>query len=143
MYTHEGGCHCGNMRWTLTTRLAAAELPVRACQCTFCRKQGALGSSDPAGTLRFAVRDPAALVHYRFATRTADFLVCAGCGVYVGAVMEEGGRRYGIVNLNSFDLRADLTTRPDAMDYSAEDATERRARRRARWTPVFGDEGGG
>ena len=61
MYTHEGGCHCGNMRWTLTSRLAAAQLPVRACQSTFCRKQAALGSSDPAGTLRFAVRDPAAL----------------------------------------------------------------------------------
>src|SRR5437762_9613346 len=119
MYTHEGGCHCGNMRWTLTSRLAAAQLPVRACQCTFCRKQGALGSSDPAGTLRFAVRDPAALLRYRFATRTADFLLCAGCGVYVGAVMEEGGRRYGVANRNPFDRPPDPTASPAAMDYPA------------------------
>src|SRR5947199_8322677 len=117
MYTHEGGCHCGNMRWTLTSRLAAAQLPVRACQCTFCRKQGAPGSSDPAGTLRFAVRDPAALLRYRLPTRPAHFLLCARCGVYGGAVRAEGGRRYGVVKLNSFEARPAPPGTPPAMGH--------------------------
>ena len=142
-HAHHGGCHCGNVRWTLTTRLGAAQLPVRACQCTFCRRHGALTSSDPAGTLGFAVQDPVALLRYRFATGTAEFLLCARCGVYVGAVMKEDGRRFGIVNLNSLDARADLTPVPEAMDYSAEDATARRLRRRVRWTPMVDDEGSG
>ena len=89
------------------------------------------------------MRDPAALLRYRFATGSAEFLLCARCGVYVGAVMEEDGRRFGIVNLNSLDARAELTPVPEAMDYSAEDVTGRRARRRARWTPMVGDEGSG
>ncbi len=127
----------------LTTRLAAAHLPVRACQCSFCRRHGALTSSDPAGTLGFAVRVPVALLRYRFATGSADFLLCARCGVYVGAVMEEDGRRFGIVNLNALDARADLTQVPETMDYSAEDASARRVRRRARWTPMVDDKGSG
>src|SRR5262245_56597280 len=116
MYGHRGGCHCGNVGWTLTTRLAAGELPVRACQCSFCRRHGALTTSDPAGTLAFAVQDPVALRRYRFGTGSADFLLCARCGVYVAAVMEENDRRFGIVNLNSLDARADLTPLPEAMD---------------------------
>ena len=139
MHAHEGGCHCGNLRWTLTTTLAAATLPVRACQCSFCQKHGALSTSDPAGVLRFTLYDPGALLRYRFGTRTADFLVCARCGTYVGAVMDDGGRRYGIVNLNSSDTRADLALTPQAMDYSGEDPPARRARRAARWTPVVDD----
>src|SRR5262245_31778219 len=128
MHTHEGGCHCGNLRWSLATALSAAELPVRACQCTFCRKKGALSTSDPSGVLRFTVRDPAALLGYRFGTRSADFLVCARCGTYVGAVMDERGRRYGIVNIRSHDAQGDAASRARPMDYSGEDADARRAR---------------
>jgi hypothetical protein len=97
---------------------------------------GALSTSDPAGILRFAVREPEAVLRYRFGTRSADFLSCARCGTYVGAVMEEGGRRYGIVSLNTLDARADLTVTPAPMDYSREDEAARRARRAQRWTPI-------
>ena len=136
MYEHHGGCHCGNVRWILRSRLSAAELPARACQCDFCRKHGALTTSDPAGELRFIVQDPAALTRYRFATNTADFVLCGGCGVYVGAQMDDGGRRYAIVNLRTLDGYRDSAYTPEPFDYSAESSRARQARRASRWTPA-------
>jgi hypothetical protein len=136
MYEHDGGCHCGNVRWMLRSRLCAPELPARACQCDFCRKHGALTTSDPAGEIRFTVRDPAAVVRYRFGTRTADFLICGRCGVYVGAQMDGGGKRYAIGNLRTLDGYDDSTYQPELWDYAGENPSARRARRASRWTPV-------
>ena len=133
---HRGGCHCGNLRWTLTSTLAPAELPARACQCSFCTRHGALSTSDPKGRLRFEVDDPALLLRYRFATGTADFLICRRCGVYVGALMAEGGAWYAIANLNTIEGREALHPVPQPMVYDGEDAGARRGRRSARWTPA-------
>ena len=135
---HEGGCHCGNLRYTLETALALDALPLRACQCTFCRLHGARSTSDPAGAIRFEVRDPARLTRYRFGLRTADFLVCAHCGIYVGALMRDGGAHYAIVNANTFDEVARLTQPAMPMDYDGEDPARRLARRKQRWSPASG-----
>jgi hypothetical protein len=136
MYEHQGGCHCGNLRWTLSSALAASELPVRACQCGFCRRQGALSTSDRQGELAFAARDRNAAIRYRFATNSAEFLICARCGIYVGAQMEAAGHGYGIANLRTLEGGGDFAGRAQAMDYSTEDADARRARRISRWTPL-------
>ena len=136
--THRGGCHCGNLRYVLETTLAAEALPLRACQCTFCRLHGARSTSDPAGRIRFELRDPALLTRYRFGLRTADFLVCARCGVYVGALMQDGGAQYAIVNANTLDAVAKLTQDARPMDYDGEDEAQRLARRRQRWSPASG-----
>jgi hypothetical protein len=133
---HRGGCHCGNLRFALDTALAVEALPLRACQCSFCRHHGALSTSDPRGALRFEPKDPGRVTRYRFGLRTADFLVCATCGVYVGAIIEEGGRRWAIVNANVLDDVAPLTQAATDMNYDGEDAAARMARRQARWTPV-------
>jgi hypothetical protein len=135
VHEYHGGCHCGNLRWTLRSRFAFSELPVRACQCRFCRRHGALSTSDQKGEMAFWVLDRDALVHYQFATKTADFLVCARCGIYVGAQMEEGGRFYAIANLRTLD-GDDFVQRAQPMDYSGEDSVARRARRAAHWTPL-------
>jgi hypothetical protein len=134
--THAGGCHCGNLRYALETALALAELPLRACQCAFCKAHGARSTSDPAGAIRFTVREPARLTRYRFGLRTADFLVCARCGVYVGALMRDGDAAWAIVNANTLDDAAQLTQAAAPMDYGAEDAARRLARRRQRWSPA-------
>ena len=135
---HRGGCHCGNLRFALESALALDALPLRACQCSFCRLHGARSTSDPAGRIRFEVRDAALLTRYRFGLRSADFLVCAGCGVYVGAAMQDGGARFAIVNANTFDEVARLTQAAQPMDYDGEDTARRQARRRARWSPAEG-----
>jgi hypothetical protein len=54
-----GSCHCGNVRWILQSSFAFSDLPMRACQCSFCRKHGAVSTSDPKGESRFLLKDRA------------------------------------------------------------------------------------
>jgi hypothetical protein len=130
MTRHEGGCHCGALRVEFKTALPLAP---RACQCTFCRKHEARSVSDPTGAAVVAL-DPA-VIRYRFGTRSADFLICGQCGVYVGAVQEIDGRHYAVLNLTAFDdPRPELAAEP--FRYDGEEPGQRAARRRARWTPA-------
>jgi hypothetical protein len=136
VFVHAGGCHCGNLRYTFETKLALAALPLRGCQCSFCRHHGARSTSDPDGRIRFEVRDPQQLTRYRFGLKTADFLICGKCGIYVGASMHEGARAWAIINANTLDEVAQLTQEPAPMDYDGEDTARRLARRRQRWSPL-------
>ena len=133
---HRGGCHCGNLRFALDTTLAIDALPLRACQCSFCRHHGALSTSDPQGAVRFEVRDPSRVTRYRFGLKTADFLICASCGVYVGATITDAGTSWAIVNANTLDDVAQLKQSVTDMHYDGEDEAGRMARRKSRWTPV-------
>ena len=137
-FSHAGGCHCGNLRYTLDTQLALAALPLRACQCSFCRLHGARSTSDANGRTRFQVRDASRLTRYRFGLRTADFLICAQCGIYAGALMREGDAQWAIVNANTLDDVAQLTQDVAPMDYAGENAAQRLARRKQRWSPAEG-----
>jgi hypothetical protein len=131
-----GGCHCGNLGLTFETRRDAGELTVRACACSFCRRHGVRTVSDPAGELEFVVHDPAQLNRYRFGLGTAQFLVCRTCGVYVGAVIAEAGSAFAIVNINALETPEVFADTAVPVSYERESAAERRARRRARWTPA-------
>jgi hypothetical protein len=136
MPAHSGRCHCGAIGFTYETAAPPADWSVRACQCTFCRAHSALSTSDPRGSVRFEVARPASLVRYRFGLRTADFLMCGVCGVYVGALTTVDGRTLGIVNVNALSpIPADLSA-PRAMSYEGEDAAGRGQRRAERWSPA-------
>ena len=83
--------------------------------------------------------EPAVTSRYRFGLKSADFLVCARCGVYVGAFMPEAEGGVGglaVLNLNALDERARFVQPAQPMDYDGEDLESRLARRRARWTPA-------
>ena len=82
------------------------------------------------------VVDRDAIIRYRFATRSAEFLICARCGIYVGAQMEEKGRFYSIANLRTLHGGDEFALRAQPMNYSGEDSVGRRTRRVARWTPL-------
>jgi hypothetical protein len=127
-----GGCRCGAVR--LTFRSALAAIPIRACGCSFCRRYDARAVTDPAGSVRIVLHDPDAVVRHRFGLGTADFLVCRRCDAYVAAVMHDGARAYATVNAATFDRP--LEGPAEAVSYEGESADERRARRRARWTPT-------
>jgi hypothetical protein len=135
MMAYGGGCHCGALRVTFETKMPAASVERRACQCSFCRGHGALTVSDADGALRFDA-DRAALVRYRFGLKTADFLVCARCGTYVGAIYGEGDAFWGIVNANALHDRASFTAPIVAISYDNETTSSRGERRKRRWTPV-------
>ena len=133
MHTLSGSCHCGQLRVALRATLAPEAMPVRVCQCSFCRRHGSLSTADPAGDVVLTLGEPAATSRYTFGLRTAEFLVCARCGVYVAAVMPDGDAHLAVVNVLALDDRACFTAAPVWMDYDGEDVAARAARRRARW----------
>jgi hypothetical protein len=68
--------------------------------------------------------------------KTADFLICRDCGVYIGALMEDGGKMWFTVNANSFREKPPLDFPVVPHDFDGEDVPARIARRKAKWTPV-------
>jgi hypothetical protein len=133
MMIFEGGCHCGNLTYVFEASAGLEVLGLRADMCSFCRAHGARNTSDPNGAVRIKVREPALLERYRFGLKTADFLVCRRCGVYIGALLED---RWFTVNVNTFKDRPPLDAAVVPHDFDAEDVPTRIARRKARWTPV-------
>lgn len=135
---YQGSCHCGALTYRYETELAPATWSIRACQCSFCRAHGARSTSDPQGTVTFQVGQPDRLRRYRFGYGVTEFLICARCGVYIGALAEISGSLFAIINTNA------LLTPPaglkDALpvSYEGESAARRAERRRDRWTPCAG-----
>jgi hypothetical protein len=132
----EGGCHCGNLGFVFEASTGLDVLGLRADQCSFCRAHNARNTSDPNGTMRITVRDEAKLSRYRFGLKTADFLVCADCGAYIGALMEDQGLRWMTVNVNAFRPPPPAEFPIVPVDFDAEDVPARLARRKTKWTPV-------
>lgn len=129
----EGRCHCGNLGFALETAQTWETIGPRECDCSFCRAHASRCVSDPAGRAEIRAADPEHLVRYRFGLGTADFLVCGSCGVYLGAYTEEEGQGLSTLNLRATPHH----DRPGAsVSYGPEAASERRTRRRGRWTPT-------
>ncbi|SDA59594.1 GFA family protein [Mesorhizobium qingshengii] len=135
MTMHTGGCHCGNIRLGFSTGLDPSQIEVRACQCSFCVKHGSRAVADPDGRLIISVKDETRLHRYRFGLRTADYLLCRECGVYVAAITADDNAR-AIVIVNALDDQGRFSQRPIPVDFDAEGKAQRQARRRARWMPV-------
>jgi hypothetical protein len=135
--TLRGGCHCGAVKMAFETSIEPSALPLRTCQCSFCRRHGAVTTSDSSGRLRVDVDGPEKLQRYRFALGITDFLVCRFCGVYVAATMDTDGRLLGVLNVNALDEREPFARRqPEPMRYGAETVEDREARRAKTWMPV-------
>ncbi len=134
---YHGSCHCGTIGFIFRTGIEPPRWSIRACQCSFCRAHDALRTSDPAGQITFVASRPESLQKYRFGLRTADFLLCRECGVYIGAVIEAAGDAFGIVNVHALQETPDNLAEVAAISYDAEDVGGRVARREERWTPVI------
>jgi hypothetical protein len=128
-----GSCHCSNIAFELTWQPDPAEIPARACGCSFCIKHGGVWTSNPSGSLRIEVKDESLVSKYRFGTATADFHVCRACGVVPLVTSMISGRTYAVVNTNTFNNvdRALLRRVPASFDGEGEDA--RLARRARNW----------
>ena len=134
---YPGACFCGAIGFRFRTAIEPAAWSIRACQCRFCRMHDALSCSDPDGSLEFIADQPGHLQRFRFALKTADFLVCRNCGVYIGAAIEKDGRHYGIINTHALDSTSPALADPRAIVYDGEDIGARVGRRETRWTPVL------
>ena len=133
---HEGGCHCGNLRVRVRLTRPPAENALRSCSCTFCRAHATRTVSDPDGLFEVWAADWSLVERYRFGSRTADYMLCRRCGIYIGAVCDTAAGTRAVVNTNALSDRAAFTGEPARPDYDGEATTARLARRAANWTPT-------
>ena len=128
-----GKCHCGNISFRLTWEPDPVEIPARACDCSFCVKHGGVWTSNPNGSLDVKVADRNLLSLYAFGTGTAEFNVCARCGIVpvVTSVIE--GHLCAVVNVNAFDGVDPALLRRKPAAFDDEDVESRLARRRRNW----------
>jgi hypothetical protein len=136
----EGGCHCGNLAYVFEATAGLETLGLRACQCSFCRGHNARTTSDPGGSVRITVREPGELSRYRFSLKTADFLICRRCGVFIGALLTTDGQSWVTLNANTFKPPPPADHPLVPHDFGREDAHGRIVRRQQKWTPVVSFE---
>lgn len=129
-----GGCHCGNIAFALHWQPEPVrEIPARACGCSFCLRHGGVWTSCPGGELTVTVRDAALRSIYAFGTRTADFHVCARCGVVPVVTSTIDGNLYAVVNVNAFEGVDPALLKHAPVSFDGEDEAARLARRRRGW----------
>jgi hypothetical protein len=134
-HTYAGTCHCGAIRGTLAATKPVTELQVRACQCGFCTRHGAMTVSDPAGRATFEI-EKAALTRYQFGTHSGTSMLCARCGMYAGAILEDDGAVWSILNVRGLAIPEFKDRRAEPVVYEGETPEARVARRKAKWTPT-------
>ena len=128
-----GKCHCGNISFSLTWEPDPAEIPARACSCSFCVKHGGVWTSNPTGALDVIVQEPSLVCRYAFGTRTAEFHICARCGIVPVVTCRIDDRLYGVVSVNAFeDVDPSLLRRTSA-SFDGEGTENRLARRKRNW----------
>src|ERR1700757_3705904 len=74
--TYQGSCHCGKTRFEVDADLDH----VRVCDCSICRRRGALIHRVPPEDFRLAT-PLEELARYPFHTRTARDYFCPTCGI--------------------------------------------------------------
>ena len=128
-----GRCHCGNLSFSLLWEPSPAEIPARACDCSFCTRHGGGWTATPHGVLKVVVEDASRVSRYSFETQTAEFHVCMWCGVVpvVTSLIKE--RLYAVVNVNTFEGIDPSLLRRAPVSFENEDTEARLARRKRNW----------
>jgi hypothetical protein len=129
----QGKCHCGNIAFALTWEPDPLEIPARACTCSFCAKHGGVWTSHPAGVLRVVVRDWKLVSPYLFGTETAEFQVCARCGVVPLVTSRIDDQLYAVVSVKAFESVDPALLRPVSSNVEGEQREARLARRQRNW----------
>ena len=75
--TYTGGCHCGRVRFRVTTDLQG----ILDCNCSICTKKGFLHLIVEPDQFEL-LTDPAALTTYTFGTGVAKHSFCTTCGMH-------------------------------------------------------------
>jgi hypothetical protein len=88
-----GSCHCGavGIEVTLTDGLATA----RRCDCSFCRRRGAIVVSAPLDGLTI-LQGAENLTLYQWGTGTARHWFCKTCGIYTHHRRRSNPNQYGV-----------------------------------------------
>lgn len=132
---YRGSCHCGAVSAEYETD---AFVSLRQDGCGFCSARGVKSASDPRGRLRLVSR--LRLVRYRFAHKTADFLICPTCGTYVAAQMSGPLGQVGVLNVVGLAIAELWNESATLASLEGETVEERIQRRLSRWTPMTLEE---
>jgi hypothetical protein len=88
------------------------------------------------GRFELSADDASLVERYRFGSRTADYVICRHCGVYIAAVCETSAGTRAVVNTNCLADRASFSQIPAVSDYDGETVAQRLSRRAERWMPA-------
>ena len=103
---HKATCHCGAVE--LELHLPDGVVEPRRCDCSICRRKGAIVAGVPLSGLR-VVKGQDVLKLYQFNTNTAKHYFCANCGIYTHHQRRSNPQEYGynvgcLEGVNPFDL---------------------------------------
>lgn len=76
---HRASCHCGLVELELD--LPDGIVDSRRCNCSICRRKGAVVASVPLSGIRI-LKGAEHLKLYEFNTHTAKHYFCSNCGIY-------------------------------------------------------------
>jgi hypothetical protein len=96
---HDGGCHCGAVRYTATFDLTE---PVIACNCSICATKGLLLSFVTADQLQIR-QGEGELTTYRFNSMKIGHRFCRICGVEVFGQVEGQGAAINVRTLDDVE----------------------------------------
>lgn len=89
---HRASCHCGSV--VLELDLPDGIVDPRRCDCSICRRKGAVVASVPLAGIRI-VEGAGHLKLYRFNTHTAKHYFCSNCGIYTHHQRRSNPDQYG------------------------------------------------
>lgn len=103
---HKGTCHCGAVEFEV--HLPDGIVDPRRCNCSICRRKGAIAATVPLSGLRI-LKGEDALTLYQFNTRTAKHYFCSNCGIYTHHQRRSNPNQYGfnvgcLEGVDPFDL---------------------------------------
>ena len=97
--TYTGGCHCGAVRYEVTTDLKQ----VISCNCSICAKRGALLTFVPEGQFKLLAGE-GTLKDYQFNNKVIHHLFCPTCGIESFAKgTRPDGARMAAINVRCLD----------------------------------------
>ncbi|SHE91823.1 Uncharacterized conserved protein [Microbulbifer donghaiensis] len=89
---HRATCHCGTVELELDLPLGLVD--VRRCDCSLCRRRGAIAASIPLDGIKI-VNGAAHLKLYQFNTKTARHYFCDICGIYTHHQRRSNPNQFG------------------------------------------------
>ena len=96
---HQGGCHCGTVRYEVETDMAQ----VLSCNCSICQKRGALLTFVEASKFKL-LSGEGDLTDYQFNKKIIHHLFCRTCGVGSFARgIGPDGRKMVAINVRCLD----------------------------------------
>ena len=103
---HRASCHCGAVELELD--LPDGIVDPRRCDCSLCRRKGAIAASVPLSGLKI-IKGQEVLTLYQFNTKTAKHYFCSICGIYTHHQRRSKRDEYGynvacLDGVNPFDL---------------------------------------